>query len=300
MHSSSSTTPSATSVESAARNQLQKLREAGDGAAFSALCRTLWDTQPELYSALCLPRIEAAIRTRWMAHETLDFRPSFRWGGLSVRARSVDALDVLLSAPDPLAVDVRSLRLEGVEPNALIPLFETGLCDGMRELTLQACGLRFRGSAYPLEEGVVQVTMKGHEALFQVLRDLGSLRVLRLPENRLGNKGMALLRGFEQLEGLELRGNAISDSGLSVLARFDSIERVGLANNRIQGPGLSHLKHLSTLRRLDLETNPLKELSSLGHLGGLEFLSLPRISEISEYVEDLSKLLPSCEIREVV
>ena len=300
MHSSSSTPRSARAVETAARFQLQKLRETGDGAGFSALCRNLWETQKELYAALCLPSLEPATRSRWMAQESIDFRPSYRWGGLSVRCLTAEALDILLGASDPLALDLRSMRLEGVEPNALIPLFETGLCDRLRELTLQACGLRFRGSAYPLEEGVVQVAMTGHEALFQVLRDADALRVLRLPENRLGNKGMALLRGFEQLEGLELRGNAISDSGLAVLARFDSMVRIGLAHNRIQGPGLSHLKHLGTLRRLDLDANPLKDVDSLGEIAGLQLLCLSSTASIRRQVEELSTRLPDCEIRERV
>jgi len=206
----------------------------------------------------------------------LALRPSFRWGGLSIRIRSASAIQSLLASIEPESLELRSLRLDGVDPACALVLLQGGLGVHLREIALEGCGLSGRGSAYPVDDQVFQLDMEGNERVFDALRSLEGLRVIRLAENRLGNRGLGLLRGFEQIEGLELRGNAISDRGLEILARFDSLQRLGLRNNRILGPGLAFLAHTKTLRVLDLSDNPLTDQDSL---------------------ESLTRRLPDCKIR---
>jgi hypothetical protein len=156
--------------------------------------------------------------------------------------------------------------VEGVNLDDVQALLETGLCDGLQELIVEGCGLSVKGSAFPINSQVLQVEMEGNAVFFQALRDLRDLRVLRLPENRLGNRGLAYLAGLSQLEGLELRGNAISDPGLEALGKMLHLRRLGLANNRIEGPGLACLAKLQALRRVDLELNPLQAWEGMSAL----------------------------------
>jgi Leucine-rich repeat (LRR) protein len=181
----------------------------------------------------------------------------------------------LLSAVGSDGLRLRSLRVEGADISIVSALIEQGLCDGLRELVLEGCGLAAKGSAFPVNAQVLQIKMQGNADLFETLRSLEALRVLRLPENRLGNKGLALLRGFVQLEGLELRANSISDPGLKELATLPRLQRLGLSFNRIEGPGLALLSPLSNLRTLNLKRNPIVD---------------------SEAVEDLRRALPLCDV----
>lgn len=248
------------------KRALDAHRTKGEGASFSALCRRLEADHPAIFSALCLPSLAPAIRQEWMALEGLALRPSFRWGGLSLRVRSEAALAKLLCLPDPVALSLRSLRVEGVHLEAVQSLMETGLCTGLRELVVQGCGLAVKGSAYPVNNKVLQVEMEGNASFLLALGDLKALRVLRLAENRLGNRGLACLQGLANLEGLELRGNSISDPGLAFLQQMPRLQRLGLSNNRIEGPGLSDLGALVQLRKLDLELNPISDVQCLSNL----------------------------------
>lgn len=250
-------------------------RASGNGAAFSALCRGLQQDHLPLYEALCLPCLDPVARRQWMSLPELAFRPSFRWGGLSLRIRSDAAILPLLSAVGSDGLRLRSLRVEGADISIVSALIEQGLCDGLRELVLEGCGLAAKGSAFPVNAQVFQIKMQGNADFFETLRSLEALRVLRLPENRLGNKGLALLRGFVQLEGLELRANSLSDPGLKELATLPRLQRLGLSFNRIEGPGLALLSPLSNLRTLNLKRNPIVD---------------------NEAVEDLRKALPLCDV----
>jgi Leucine-rich repeat (LRR) protein len=268
-------TLSAADFLSSSERVLNEYRSRGDGAAFSALCRRLQQDHPLMFEALCLPDLNPLDRSRWMALPELAFRPSFRWGGLSLRIRSDAAILTLLNDVGPDGLRLRSLRVEGADVSVVVALVEQGLCDGLRELVLEGCGLTAKGSAFPVNAQVLQIEMEGNAALFETLRGLEALRVLRLPENRLGNKGVSLLRDFVQLEGLELRGNAISDPGLKALATLTQLQRLGLSGNRIEGPGLSLLSPLSKLLKLNLKRNPIVD---------------------SETVQDLRKNLPLCDV----
>jgi hypothetical protein len=276
MESLSPSQSTSTGFMRGAKRALDAHRTNGEGAASSALCRRLEADHPSIFSALCLPSLPTAVRKDWLAIEDLDLRPSFRWEGLSLRIRSGAALAKLLCVADPVALNLRSLRVEGVGLAKVQSLMETGLCEDLRELVLQGCGLAVKGSAFPLSDKVLQVELKGNAPFLLALGDLKALRVLRLAENRLGNRGLACLGGLVDLEGLELRGNSISDPGLAVLQQMPRLQRLGLSNNRIEGPGLSHLATLFQLRKLDIELNPISDL---------------------ECIRDLQEALPECAIR---
>ena len=121
--------------------------------------------------------------------------------------------------------------------------------------------------------------------------------MLRLADNRLGNRGLKVLRGFFHLEGLELRGNAISDAGLEALSALGRLQRLGLGKNRIEGPGLACFSHMKQLKHLDLQGNPLRELEPLMQLTGLERLNVADCALSESARESLSKGLENCEVR---
>jgi len=249
-----------------ARRALDGHRSKGNGAAFSALCRSLEKDQPAVYAALCLPNLDPTTRMEWLGFPELALRPSFRWGGLSLRVRGEWVISRLLIIQDPVGLQLRSLRVEGLNLHHVQALLETGLCADLQELIVEGCGLSAKGSAFPVNNQVLQVEMEGNPTFFRALSELKGLRVLRLPENRLGNRGLACLEGLSQLEGLELRGNSIADPGLAVLGKMHRLQRLGLANNRIEGPGLACLAKLQELRRVDLELNPVQDWEGLSRL----------------------------------
>lgn len=285
------------SVLRSAQKELQRLREKGDGEGFSALCRRFEAEAVEWMGLLCLPSLSPSEREEWEGASGLDYRPSFRWGGISVRVREESAIAPILNSWRAGDLGITSLRLEGVDPCCILPLVEAERLPSLVELAIEGCGLASRGSSYPVSERVLQVDLSGHEEVLQALSTFGKLRVLRLADNRLGNRGLRVLRGFYQLEGLELRGNAISDAGLEALASLEMLQRLGLGKNRIEGPGLVCFSHMKRLRHLDLHENPLRDLESLASLDVLEKLNVSGCGLSSSAREALEHQLPSCTLR---
>ena len=283
-------------VLQAARDELSRLREAGDGFAFSALCRKLESDRPDFMAELCLFSLDSETRRLWVEAPGLDFRPSFRWGGLSVRIQEESAVSPILKSWAATELSLRAFRLEGVDPTCLLSLIQSELLSPLRELAIEGCGLASRGSAYPVTDRILQVNLEGHEEVLASLIQLGELKVLRLADNRLGNRGLLFLRKFYHLEGLELRGNAISDAGLEALSSLSSLVRLGLGKNRIEGAGLACFSHLRALEHLDLHGNPLVDLSALPEISGLQRLNLEECAVSETELEKLKKRLPACKL----
>ena len=294
MSSSPLTSPS---VLRAAWMELNRLRECGDGEGFSALCRQLEGDSRDWMGLLCLPSLSPSERKEWADSGGLDYRPSFRWGGVSVRIREESAIAPILNSWRSGDLQISALRLEGVDPGCILPLVEADRLPSLMELAIEGCGLASRGSSYPVSDRVLQVDLSGHEEVLKALSSFGRLRVLRLADNRLGNRGLKVLRGFYRLEGLELRGNAISDSGLEALSALEMLQRLGLSKNRIKGPGLSCFSHMKQLRHLDLHGNPLEDLGALMQLGGLEKLNVADCGLSEPARAALDARLQNCEVR---
>ena len=90
---------------SAVERELNLLRTSERPADFSALCRRLEQDRPEFFVALCFPCLPEKERLSWLSDPDLAFRPSYRWGGVSVRVRSLSALDKLLEVGLPRRLD---------------------------------------------------------------------------------------------------------------------------------------------------------------------------------------------------
>lgn len=285
------------SVLRAAWAELERLRERGDGDAFSALCRHFEREGGDWMGQICLPSLTPSEREEWSSQAGLDYRPSFRWGGISVRVQEEAAVAPILNSWKSGDLGISALRLEGVDPGCILSLVEAERLPSLLELAIEGCGLASRGSSYPVSERVLQVDLSGHEEVLKALAGFDRLKVLRLADNRLGNRGLRVLKGFFHLEGLELRGNAISDAGLESLSALGKLQRLGLGKNRIEGSGLSCFSHMNELAHLDLHGNPLRELESLGQLSALRKLNLSECPVTASEREELKARLPSCEIR---
>jgi hypothetical protein len=281
---------------SAVERELNLLRTSERPADFSALCRRLEQDRPEFFVALCFPCLPEKERLSWLSDPDLAFRPSYRWGGVSVRVRSLSALDKIARGRATQEIGLRALRLEAVDPVGLVPVLEAGLVPDLRELTLEACGVVSRGSSFPLDGQVTQLNFRGHELLFEALKDQERLVVLRLPDNRLGNRGLESIKAFSKLQGLELRGNAICDRGLSNLTGLVSLKRLGLGRNLVRGAGLAALSGLPSLEDLDLHQNPMEDQDALENLGQLRVLRGVVQQFTRDQIERLKEALPSCEI----
>jgi len=118
-------------------------------------------------------------------------------------------------------------------------------------------------------------------------RDMGSARLLRLPEllrNRsldlsyTGVTGgqLVLLRGMVHLEDLRLVGTRITDDDLALIGQCPSIRNLNLDGSSISGAGVAHLRELRELEALSLNETKIEGdcLKDLKHFSRLQWLSL--------------------------
>ena len=165
-------------------------------------------------------------------------------------------MDSLALASSRLLDQITSLSFSGIGHERitawLSPQF-SNLC----ELSVTGAGLSARGSAWSHGCNVIQMSMDHSDDFFSLISEYKSLRVLRLANNRLSNRGLSYLRGFENLEGLDLSGNEISS--LVYLSGFSSLKRLNLSNNKITGSGIGGLESLQNLETLNLNGNPLSK-----------------------------------------
>jgi hypothetical protein len=109
------------------------------------------------------------------------------------------------------------------------------------------------------------------------LRGLWLVHHLRLSgESKVGDAGLAGLKGATNLRTLDLSRTAVTDGGLEHLKGLTDLRGLYLADTHVQGTGLSHLKGLKKLQRLDLGSTGVgdKALAQLKGLTQLRELSL--------------------------
>ncbi|MHC4398593.1 MAG: hypothetical protein ACYTG0_02830 [Planctomycetota bacterium] len=82
------------------------------------------------------------------------------------------------------------------------------------------------------------------------------------------------MRHLKQLESLLLENTPIDDAGLVHLSGLANLRCLYLTGTNVEGSGLVHLKGLKNLELVDLAFTPVK----------------------MEYVEELRRSLPNCEI----
>lgn|GEM_PF-3189984 len=184
----------------------------------------------------------------------LSFRANQRFGGVSCRVTSTDAIEALSCLPSSQVSQITSLSFSGVD-NERVTGFLSSFCSDLCELSVSGAGLTARGSSWSHGCNVIQISMDHSEDFFTQIRRYRSLRVLRLANNRLSNRGLSLLGGLENLTGLDLSGNEISK--LSGISSMSALKRLNLSNNNLSAENLWPLGSLESLATLNLSGNPL-------------------------------------------
>ena len=196
----------------------------------------------------------------------LSFRENKRFGGISCRITTEKAMDRLSMASSSLLSRITSLSFSGIGHEHITAWLSPRFI-GLRELSVTGAGLSARGSAWSHGCNVIQMTMENSDDFFNHITNYKNLRVLRLANNRLSNRGLSYLRGLDNLEGMDLSGNEISS--LASLSGFSSLKRLNLSNNKITGVGIGGLENLHNLETLNLSGNPLSTnfgYNDSGHL----------------------------------
>jgi hypothetical protein len=106
------------------------------------------------------------------------------------------------------------------------------------------------------------------------LKQLPTLKALRLDYTQVSDSGLAHLKTLELLTDLCLGGTPITDAGLVHLEGLTSLELLSLDQTRITDAGLVHLEGLTSLELLDLHYTQVTD----------------------EGVKMLQQALPNCEI----
>ena len=106
------------------------------------------------------------------------------------------------------------------------------------------------------------------------------MRSLDLYGTKIGDGGLASLRGLTKLQKLNLGMTAISDGGLVQLKPFVDLTELSLDNTKITGAGLVHIKPLTKLRRLDLSVTRVDD-AGLAFLQGLTDLRTLRLDAVT-------------------
>ena len=211
------------------------------------------------------------------SEQALSFRPNKRFGGVSCRITTESAMDSLSLSSSSALDQITSLSISGIGQDRITAWLSqqfTGLC----ELSVTGAGLSARGSAWSHGCNVIQMSMDHSDEFFSNIRNYTSLRVLRLANNRLSNRGLRYLQGLDRLEGLDLSGNEISS--LASLSGLSSLKRLNLSNNKLSSTGIGSLKSFGGLETLNLSGNPLSK--DLGSFDGVNIDALlPRLLNLS-------------------
>ncbi len=135
------------------------------------------------------------------------------------------------------------------------------------------------------------------EADLQELVDVGGAfpRGLRLSEAT--DSGLTLLSGRLALRDLRLDGTQITDAGLRNLTDLD-LHELSLTRTSASDAGLAHIGGLTSLKILWLGNTRVTDagLIHLENLKDLQMLDLYETAVTTSGIEDLLKVLPSCNI----
>ena len=74
-----------------------------------------------------------------------------------------------------------------------------------------------------------------------------------LTGDKITDKHLDLLAGFEELQELDLSGAQVTNAGLAKLRGLSRLENLDLSRTPVTDEGLTHLRTLGTLRVLNLE-----------------------------------------------
>jgi hypothetical protein len=160
------------------------------------------------------------------------------------------------------------------------------------------------------------------DAGLETLKELTSLRRLRISSSHITDAGLKYLKGLTNLESLELRGTEATDAEMQRLTRLTnrhfpdrsitkltdaSLEQLkgptnlkilGLVDSDVTDAGLKHLKGLTTLEDLVLRSINITD-AGLAHLEGmtnLKHLDLRFTGVTLAGVKKLQQALPNCKI----
>lgn len=130
-------------------------------------------------------------------------------------------------------------------------------------------------------------------------KSFARLRMLRLPDSSITDRGLAHLKDLTGLQWIELDGTRVTDEGLAHLKNLTRVHTLSLNRTRVTDEGMAHLKNMTHLRDLSLEQTKigdagLAQLKPLVYLrrlnlngtqvtdGGMKHLkALPEIEKLS-------------------
>jgi hypothetical protein len=256
--------------------------------------------QSECFQHNLDPSLPWAMDARRLVLDTVWQTIGVARGDVTVPANRDIALRVLLKAkPSELVhANLRNRRfdgpedltgLSGLEPNDLGMLFvgalgeKTYADERVIKPLSRLTGLKM------LRLCQTGMTNKGME----YLRNLHSLQSLGLSEAGIGEAGWAVLKDLPALEYLDLDATRtdtgiITDAGLKHVGQARSLRWLSIRTGRIWGPGLAELAHLPRLERLCLHgTSPISD-RHLHYLEGLTHLKSLTLWNVADPLTDAS------------
>ncbi|HEY9871238.1 MAG TPA: hypothetical protein V6D08_18905 [Candidatus Obscuribacterales bacterium] len=148
----------------------------------------------------------------------------------------------------------------------------------LRDLRLHGCSVGDAGAA-ALKEIVTLRALRltragmGNGGLAEIA-SLPRLVILELGGNKITDDGLVFLKAARTIERLNLMHTSISDTGAAVLGTFEQLRALSLEGTRVTDQGIKHLILLPHLEELDLSYTAvtpaclplLKQMSSLKHV----------------------------------
>ncbi|MGC3970073.1 MAG: hypothetical protein QM775_22925 [Pirellulales bacterium] len=151
--------------------------------------------------------------------------------------------------------------------------------------TLDETGRRELGELVALRELQLPQAKVGDEFV-GVLKSLPKLEVLVLGESTIGGRGWDAIVELRGLKRLNLASCEVDDAALSKLLKLAELESLRLGSRRITDAGLTHVARLPKLRHLIIRYAPITDAGvvALAKLPWLESLYLEgtQVSEVGE------------------
>ena len=123
----------------------------------------------------------------------------------------------------------------------------------------------------------LDVDNKGKIFDFGKLKDIKSLRALRVFQGKIDEKSLPHLSKLTYLELLVITSTGLTDRGTKFIGKLTPINKLDLMSNSITGKGLQELRNLKSLRRLFLYNTTVvdADLVPLAEMTWLDELCLP-------------------------
>ena len=133
---------------------------------------------------------------------------------------------------------------------------------------------------------------------FGKLKDIKSLRVLRVFQGKIDESSLIHLRKIPKLELLVVTSDGLTDKGAKSIGKLVSLNKLDLSSKSLTGSGLGELGSLKSLKRLFLYNTTIvdADLSPLAKMVWLEELCLP-MTVSDEGLVKLKTSLPKTSIR---